>query len=96
MTSHIAQEDYQKFMKGKLEYTHKELLEKMSKQYHNVINIFMKCNVDMLPEHQDKDHNIQLEEGKNLPFVRNYRPLSDQKNKAMIKYIQEHLEKDFI
>ena len=74
-------------MKGKLEYTHKEFLEKVPKKYHSVINIFMKCNADMLSEHQDKDHSIQLEEGKNLLFIQNYRPLSDQENNAIIKYI---------
>ena len=47
----------------------------------------MKQDADMLPEHRDKDHSIQLEESKNPPFVQNYRPLSDQENNAMIKYI---------
>ena len=83
----VAQEDYKKFMKGKLEYTHKKLLKKMLKKYHSVIDIFMKCDIDMLPEHQDKDHSIQLKEGKNPPFVQNYRSLSDQENNVMIKYI---------
>ena len=83
-------------MKGKPEYTHKELLEKVPKEYHSVINIFMKRDADMLPEHWEEDHTIQLEEGKSLSFVQNYRPLLDQKNNAMIKHIQEHLGKDFI
>ena len=43
-----------------------------------------------------RTHSIQLEEGKNPLFVQNYKPLSDQENDAMIKYIQEHLGKDFI
>ena len=83
-------------MKGKPEYTRKELLEKVPKEYHSVINIFMKHDTNMLPKHQDKDHSIQLEEGKNALFVQNYRLLLDQKNNTMIKYIQEHLGKGFI
>ena len=68
----------------------------MPKEYYSMINVFMKCNADMLPEQQDKDHSIQLEESKNPLFVQNYRPLSDQENEVMIKYIQEHLGKGFI
>ena len=64
-------------MKGKRKYTRKELLEKVPKKYHSVINVFMKCDADMFLELQDKDHSIQLEEGKNPLFVQNYRPLSD-------------------
>ena len=56
----------------------------------------MKRNTDMLPEHQEENYIIQLEEDKNPPFVQNYRSLSDQKNNAMIKYIHEHLWKSFI
>ena len=95
-TSCIAQKDYEKFMKGKPEYTRKKLLKKVSKEYHSVIYIFMKRNADMLPEYQDKDHSIQLEESKNALFAQNYRPFSDQENDAMIKYIQKYLGKDFI
>ena len=83
-------------MKGKPEYTREELLKKMPKKYHSIINVFMKHNTDMFLEHQDEDHSIQLEEGKNSPFVQNYRPLSDQENEAMIKYIQKHFGKGFI
>ena len=74
-------------MKSKLEYTHKKLLEKVPKKYHNIINIFIKHEADVLPEYWEKDHTIQLEENKISPFVQNYRPLSDHKNNAMIKHI---------
>ena len=83
-------------MKEKPEYIRKKLLKKVPKKYHSVINVFMKRDTDMLLEHQEEDHTIQLEEDKSPPFVQNYRPLSDQENNAMIKYIQEHLEKGFI
>ena len=83
-------------MKGKLEYTCKELLEKMPKEYHSIIDIFIKRKTDVLPEHCEEDCIIQLEEGKNPPFVQNYRSLLDQENDVIIKYIQEHLGKNFI
>ena len=83
-------------MKGKPDYTRQELLEKVPKEYHSMIDVFMKRDANTLLEHRDKDHSIQLEEGKSPPFVQNYRPLSDQENEAMIKYIQEHLGKGFI
>ena len=56
----------------------------------------MKHEADVLSEHCEKNYTIQLEKGKNPPFVQNYRPLSDLENDVMIKYIQEHLEKGFI
>ena len=45
-------------MKGKPEYTRKKLFKKVPKEYHSVINIFMKCDADMLLEYQNKDHSI--------------------------------------
>ena len=84
------------FMKGKPNYTWEELLKKVSKEYHSVIDVFMKCDTDTLSEHQEEDHIIQLEKGKNPSFVQNYRPLLDQENNAMIKYIQKHFGKGFI
>ena len=56
-------------MKGKPEYTCEELLKKVPKEYYSMIDVFMKRNADMLLEHQNKDHSIQLEEGKNPPFI---------------------------
>ena len=88
--------NYNKFIKGKPEYTWEELLKKVPKKYHSIIDVFMKHDADVLPEHKDKNHSIQLEEGKNPPFVQKYRLLSDQENNAMIKYIQKHFGKDFI
>ena len=57
----------------------------------------MKSNADIVAEHRDQwDHKIHLEEGQKAPFVRNYKPLSDQETSAMKKYIDEHLKKGFI
>ena len=76
----IIPDDFDKFMKGKSEYAQEELLKKVSKEYHSVINVFIKCKADVLPKHQEEDHTIQLEEDKNPLFVQNYRLFSDQKN----------------
>ena len=56
-------------MKDKLEYTQEKLLKKVPKEYHSIIDVFMKHDADMLPEQQDKNHSIQLEESKNSLFV---------------------------
>ena len=74
----------------------KNYSKKVPKEYHSVIDIFMKCNADMLLEHREEDYIIQLKEGKSPLFVQNYMPLLDQENDAMIKYIQEYLRKSFI
>ena len=78
-TNSIVSDNFNKFMKGKPEYTRKELLKKLPKEYHSVIDIFMKRDTDMLPEHRDKDHIIQLKESKNPSFIQNYKPLSAKK-----------------
>lgn len=96
MVNAIVPDNYNKFIKGKPEYTCEKLLKKVSKKYHSISNAFIKRDADMLLEHRSKDHSIQLEEGKNLPFIRSYKPLSDQENSTMIKYIQENLGKEFI
>ena len=56
----------------------------------------MKQDADILPNHRPEDHEIELIEGKQAPFVRNYKPLSEQETEAMKKYIDEHLGKGFI
>ena len=92
----IVPDNFDMFMKGKPDYTREKLLEKIPKRYHSIIDIFMKRNTDTFSEHWEEDHTIWLEEGKSPPFVKNYRPLLDQENNIMIKYIQEHLGKRFI
>ena len=50
----------------------------------------MKHKADELPEHQKEDHQINLEAGKEAPYVRNYKPMSEQELDAVKKYIDEH------
>ena len=54
----IISDNFDKFMKGKPKYTYKKLLKKIPKEYHSVIDIFMKHEADVLPEHQEEDHTI--------------------------------------
>ena len=57
----------------------------------------MKSNVNIVAKYRAKwDHKIHLKENKKAFFVTNYKPLSDQKTKAMKKYIDKHLGKYFI
>lgn len=95
-TSHVVPEDFKTFMKGKPSYTREELMERVPKEYHSQINVFMKQDADILAKRRKEDHKIELMEGKKAPFVRNYKPLSDQETEAMKKYIDKHLGKGFI
>ena len=96
ITGAVTSGDYDKFMKGKPEYTREELLKRVPAAYHSVIDVFMKHKADELPEHRKEDHQIILEAGKEAPYVRNYKPMSEQELEAVKKYIDEHLEKGFI
>jgi transposase InsO family protein len=92
----VVDSDYDKFMDGKPSYTLEELKEKVPKEYHGEIEVFMKREADKLPPHRQIDHEIHLEEGRSPPFVRNYKPMSTQELEAVKKYIDEHLGKGFI
>ena len=68
----------------------------MPKEYNSEIDIFLKQNVNILPDHRGKDHKIDLLKNKQAFFVRNYKPLLKQKTDTMKKYIDEYLRKSFI
>ena len=93
----MIDDDYTKFISAKPKYSKKDLLKRVSSEYHSIIEVFMKSNADIVAEHKEKsDHKIHFEEGKKTPFVRNYKPLSDQKTTTIKNYINEHLGKRFI
>ena len=48
-TGAVTSGDYDKFMKGKPEYTREELLKRVPAAYHSVIEVFMKHKADELP-----------------------------------------------
>ena len=93
--NNIVPDNSNEFMKDKPNKTQEELLEKVPKDYHSIIDIFMKCNADILPEHWEKNHIIQLEIGKKPLFIWNYKPLLDQENEAMIQVYSWALKKEF-
>ena len=95
-TGAVTSKDYDKFMKGKPEYSREELLKKIPSEYHSMIEVFMKHKADELPEHRKEDHEINLMDGKEPPYVRNYKPMSEQELEAVKKYIDEHMGKEFI
>ena len=95
-TSRIGFENFETFMKGKPSYTREKLLKKVPKEYHSNIKVFIKQDANILSNHRLEDHKIELLEGKQAYFMRNYKPLSEQEAEAIKKYINKHLGKDFI
>lgn len=84
-------------MSTKLKYTKKNLLKWVPPKYHSIIDVFMKFNTDIVAKHQEKwNYKIHLKKGKKTLYVRNYKPLTEQKTKAIKKYIDKHLAKNFI
>lgn len=95
-TNAITADDYDRFMKGKKEYTIEELKARIPVKYHSEIEVFVKQDADKLRHHGPEDHQIHLTEGATPPFARNYRPMSAQELDAVKKYIDENLAKNFI
>lgn len=89
-------EDHSIFMKGKPQYTKEELLAKLPPEYHEVVEVFMKTEADIIAPHRREDHEINLTPGSAPPQNRNYRPMSEKELEAIKKYIDEHLGKGFI
>ena len=69
-------------MKGKSSYTRKELMKKVPKEYHSEINVFLKQNIDILPDYRDEDHKIELLKGKQT-FL--YKTISYCQNKKQMQ-----------
>ena len=96
ITSCVAPEDFEMFIKEKPSYTWEKLLNKVPKKCYLEIVVFMKQNIDILPNHTPKNYKMELLKGKQVFFRWNYKPLLEQKTKTMKKYIDEYLEKNFI
>ena len=95
-TSCVILDTFDKFMKGKPSYTYKELIKKVLKEYYLEINVFLKQSTDILPDHRDENHKIELLKGKQTVFIWNYQLLSEQETDVMKKYIDKHLRKSFM
>jgi hypothetical protein len=83
-------------MKSKLEYTKQQLKERVSKKYHEEIDVFVRKNANKLAEHRKKDHEITLKFESEISYVRNYRLMSKSELKVIKHYLNEHLAKEFI
>ena len=51
-------------MKEKPSYTHKKLMKKVPKEYYSKINVFLKQNTNILPDHRDENYEIEFLEEK--------------------------------
>ena len=92
----VTLEDHEKFMEKKIEYTLEELKKRISEAYHCEIEVFMRTEADKLASHRKDDHEINLLPRTEPSFIKNYRPMSEQKLIAVKKYLDEHLAKGFI
>lgn len=92
----ISLKDHAKFLKTKSKYTITQLKERILKDYHEKIDVFVRKNVDELTEHRKKDHEINLKSESEISYVQNYRSMCESKLEAIRHYLNEHLTKNFI
>ena len=92
----IQQSDHEKFMQPKQSYTVEDLKRRVPEAYHSEIDVFNQVKADELPPHREEDHEINLTPGSEPPFIKSYKPMSEQELAAAKKYLDEHLEKGFI
>ena len=78
-----------------LKDTDQDVKNSVPKKYHNYMDVFSPTKVKHLPDHQLHDININLEEEKTPPFGA-ICSLSQDKCKALFKYIKNNLSKGFI
>src|SRR5436190_2979303 len=88
--------DYDKFMKDKSIYIQEKIMTKVSKKYHNKIEIFIKQKTNYLFFHCSKIFEIQLMKKTTLSFAQNYKSMIVEKLNAVKKYLDKHLEKNII
>jgi hypothetical protein len=67
----------------------------MFTKYHDFLNVFSKEKIDVLSSHKKHDHRIKLKEEKTHEYVSFYNMLEDELL-LIKKYLQEHLNKEFI
>ena len=65
------------------------------KEFHEYLDRFDKQKATRLPEHRPWDHQIKLKEGW-IPKKHKDYPLDKKKDKLMVQFIQENLDKGFI
>ena len=83
------------FLKDKKSLSKEDILKKLPSEYHNFIEVFLLKEADKLPPHRSFDHKIELKSGENSPCLRNC-PISAKKLEVVKKFLDEHLQKEFI
>ena len=93
---------YESYTTVRVNNTKKLTLEnvkkKLSKKYHDFLNVFDRSKTDELPPHRECDHKLKFIDGADkakLPRSRIYL-ISNPKLKQIKKYLNEYLKKDFI
>ena len=72
-----------------------EILQKLPKEYHDLIDVFDQFKAKELPPHRPYDHKIDLEPGKRPPQSRLY-PMSGYKLQKVKEYLEENLRRGYI
>jgi hypothetical protein len=67
----------------------------VSAKYHDFLNVFSKKKIDVLSSHRKHDHRIELKEEKTHEYASLYN-MSEGELLLVKKYLQEHLNKEFI
>lgn len=95
--SRITEDDIEKFLEKqrKKPYTLDELKAKVPRQYHDLVDVFLKSKADKLPPHRACDTKIHLKEGTQPPYNKT-RPFTAHEQTVIKAYCDELLEKGFI
>jgi hypothetical protein len=67
----------------------------ISIEYHDFLNVFSKEKTNVLSSHKKHDHRIELEKDKTHEYISLYN-MSEKELLLINKYLQEHLNKNFI
>jgi hypothetical protein len=67
----------------------------MSTKYHDFLDLFSKEKADILSSHRKHDHRIELKEDKTHEYALLYN-MSEEELLLIKKYLQKHLNKNFI
>jgi hypothetical protein len=67
----------------------------MFAEYHDFLDVFSKKKADILSSHRKHNHRIELKEDKTHEYASLYN-MSNEELLLIKKYLQEHLDKEFI
>ena len=90
----VTEEDIDKFLETKEPLSKEEILKRLPPEYHEFVDVFPR-EADKLPPHRPFDHKIELKSGGEPPCYKN-RPFSVRELEVIKKYLDDHLQKNFI